>query len=365
MLISVRAAHERGEVPMKRKKTLIVALGVLLALILATLIGIWVSYGIKGQSYECTNYAMGTYIQQTVYGSKREEAAKAAAESIGNLEDLISWRDSESDIAKLNQAAGTDWISLDPKTIAILQTSLDVAQKSGGAFEPTILPISSLWDFGGDNQHVPTADEIKKYLQYVNYQNLRIDTNNSTASLKNHYMAVDLGGIGKGAACDEAVAAYRSAGADSGIIAVGGSVGVYGTKFDGSPWRIAVRDPNSSETNAAAMGEIALKSGFVSTSGTYEKQFKQNGITYHHLLNPKTGYPENNGLVSVTVVCGNGALSDALSTACFVLGKEKGMELLNQYHAEGIFISQSNQVFVTDILKKEFQITNKRYISVE
>jgi Membrane-associated lipoprotein involved in thiamine biosynthesis len=346
---------------MKKKKSLTIVLGVLLGLIVVVLIVLWAAFGQRALSYECTNYGMGTYIQQTVYGAKREDAAKAAAKSIGDLENLISWRIDGSDIDRLNQAAGSDWITLDPKTIGILDTSLDVAKKSGGAFEPTILPISSLWDFGGENQHVPSDAEIKKFLQYVDYQNLRIDKTNSTASLKNHYMAVDLGGIGKGAACDEAIAAYKAAGADSAIIAVGGSVGVYGAKINHSSWRIAVRDPANSETNAASMGEIALDSGFVSTSGTYEKQFTQNGVTYHHLLNPKTGYPENNGLVSVTVVCGNGALSDALSTACFILGKDKGMELLSEYKANGIFIDQNNRVYVTENLKSKFKITSEHY----
>lgn len=346
---------------MSKNKRAVVLLSAVLAVIIIILIAIWSNLGPKLQSYECTNYAMGTYVQQTVYGSKRVEAAAAAAKSVGALEDLISWRIGDSDITKLNQAAGSDWTKLDAKTIAILETSLDVAEKSGGAFEPTILPVAALWDFGGENQQVPSPNDIKKYLQFVNYKNLRIDKTESTASLKLHYMAVDLGAIGEGAACDEAVAAYRSAGAASGIIAVGNSVGVYGVKPGNSPWQIAVRDPGSTETKSTSMGEIELTSGFVSTSGPYEKSFTKDGVTYHHLLNPKTGYPENNGLVSVTVVCSNGALSDALSTACFILGQEKGTALLKQYNAEGIFINKSNRVYVTKNLRSSFKIANSHY----
>lgn len=346
---------------MNKNKKIIIFLCAVLVLIIAALLFLWARFGQKPQSYECTNYAMGTYIQQTVYGSNREAAAAAAAKSVGDLENLISWRIGDSDIAKLNDAAGTVWTTLDPKTVALLQKSLDVAEKSGGAFDPTILPISAMWDFGGQNQHVPGVSQIRQYLPYINYQNLRIDTKKSTASLKMHYMAVDLGAIGKGAACDEAVAAYRSAGAQSAIIAVGGSVGVYGTKFDGSLWNIAVRDPKSSEAQSTAMGTVSLSSGFISTSGPYEKNFTENGILYHHLLNPKTGYPENNGLLSVSVVCDNGALSDALSTACFVLGREKGLALLKQYGAEGILIDSTGKVTVTDEIKGRFKITNESY----
>ncbi len=344
----------------KNKKT-IVLLSALLAVIIALLLFIWIKYGQKAQSYECTNFAMGTYVQQTVYGKNGEAAAKAAAKKIGDLEDLISWRIDGSDISKLNEAAGSDWTKLDAKTIALLQKSLEVAQKSNGAFDPTILPVSSLWDFGGKNQHLPAKEEINKYIKYVDYHNLRVNATDSSASLKLHYMAVDLGGIGKGAACDEAVAAYKQAGADCGIVAVGGSVGVFGTKADRSAWHIAVRDPVSSEEKSASMGSIDLTSGFVSTSGPYEKNFTKNGVLYHHLLNPSTGYPENNGLISVTVVCDNGALSDALSTACFVLGREKGMALLKAYGANGIFIDNANKVYITENLKNNFKINEKRY----
>jgi thiamine biosynthesis lipoprotein len=157
------------------------------------------------------------------------------------------------------------------------------------------------------------------------------------------------------------VAAYKQAGADYGIVAVGGSVGVFGTKADRSAWHIAVRDPVSTEEKSASMGSIDLTSGFVSTSGPYEKNFTQNGVLYHHLLDPATGYPKNNGLISVTVVCDNGAMSDALSTACFVLGREKGMALLKNYGADGIFIDNTNKVYVTENLKKNFKIVEKSY----
>ena len=354
-------SSERMVITMKRKK-IIVVLSALLALIVVFLVLFWVLYGRHALRYECTNYGMGTYIQQTVYGKNRETAAADAAKSIGELENLISWRIEDSDVAKLNDTAGTDWTEIDARTLSVLKTSLDVAQKSGGAFDPTILPITSLWDFGGDNQHVPSEEEIEKFLPYVNYQNLRLDESASTASLKDHFTAIDLGGIGKGAACDAAVEAYRKAGAGSAVIAVGGSIGVYGTKADRTPWHIAVRDPQSSDENAAAMGQIDLTEGFVSTSGTYEKQFTENGVPYHHLLNPKTGYPENNGLVSVTVTAKNGALSDALSTACFILGIEKGEALLQEYGAGGIFIDNSGKVYVTDSLKNSFKITDNQYV---
>ena len=173
-------------------------------------------------------------------------------------------------------------------------------------------------------------------------------------------MAVDLGSVGKGAACDAAVRAYEEAGAKAAIIAVGGSVGVYGEKSSGKPWSVAVRDPNGD----GSLGSVTLAEGFVSTSGSYEKYFEQDGVLYHHLLDPETGYPAESGLVSVTVVAKSGVLSDALSTACFVLGREDGMKLLEEFDAEGIFINSDNNITVTDGLKDRFTRTSRDYTLV-
>lgn len=346
---------------MKKQKKIVLILTAILLLLTAAIIFLWNRFGQRAERYQCTNSAMGTDIQQTVYGKDAKAAATAAAQNIGELENLISWQADDSDADRINQAAGTDWVSVNAKTMNLLQTCLRVASDSDGAFDPTILPVASLWDFGGSNQHVPAQTDIQKYLKYVGFQNLRINAAENTVSLRNHYMGIDLDSVEKGAACDEAVAAYKSSGADCGIIAAGASVGTYGTKADGSAWSIAVRDPASSSDDAAAMGEISLSSGFVSTVGTYQNSFKKNGVLYYPLLNPRTGCPQNDGLASVTVVSGNGALSDALANACFVLGREKSISLLNEYSAQAIFIDNSNRVFVTESLKMKFTVTNKIY----
>lgn len=344
-------------IPTKRNILLLAALAVVIVVAV-----IWLYAGKSGEPFESTSLAMGSYVQQTVYGAKAQDAAAAAAKSVADLENLIAWQIGTSDIAKLNAQAGSEWIPINPKTAQLLNTCLDAAAKSGGAFDPTILPISSMWDFGGDNQRLPGKDEIEKFLPYVDYQNLRVSVQDNTASLKNHLDGLDLGAVGKGAACDEAIAAYKQAGVQGAIVAVGGSIGVYGTKPDRTPWKIAVRDPFAGEnTSAAGIGTISMTSGCVSTSGTYEKYFVQDGVTYHHLLDPKTGYPVHNGLVSVTITHENGAITDILSTACFILGKEKGIELAKQYGAGAVFIDENKNVTVTDNLKDSFKLTGSGY----
>ena len=277
-----------------------------------------------------TTYSMGSYVQQTVYGTNQEEAAQQAASAVTQLEELISWRKEDSDVARLNQAAGEDFLEIDGRTYEILETSLAVCEASGGAFDVTIAPLSRLWDFDG-TPSLPEDSQIQEMKSRVDYTSLSL-LEDGTAELKKKGTALDLGAVGKGAACDAAVDAYAAADV-SGIVSVGGSVGVFGDKPDGSLWRIALRDPESQ----GSLGTLSIGEGFVSTSGSYEKQFTQDGVTYHHLLD----------LVSVTVWSQSGTLSDALSTACFVLGMEEGLPLLEEFEAEAIFIDEEHNITAT------------------
>ena len=172
---------------------------------------------------------------------------------------------------------------------------------------------------------------------------------------------LDLGAVGKGIACDVAQNYLKQQKEVSGaVIAVGGSILLYGSKADGTNWNVAVQNPRGQD--GEAMGVLSLSGTTnVSTSGDYEKYFMQNRKRYHHILDPSTGYPAESGLISVTVVSDNGLLSDGLSTACFVLGKEKGQKLLETYGAEGIFIDQNKKVTVTKGLKDKFTILDEEY----
>ena len=307
--------------------------------------------------HEVTTYSMNSYVQQTVYGKERELAASKAASAVQLLENRISWRVEGSDIQKLNEHAGQDWIRLSEETMELLALAQDVAGQSGGAFDVTIAPVSRLWDFDGARHEVPDADLLAEMTGNVDYRNLRLDPEQKTASLKYSRNAVDLGMVGKGAACDAAVKSYAAHKVSGAIIAVGSSVGVYGEKASGQPWNIAVYDPASEDT----LGTLSLTSGFISTTDSGTNAFEENGIRYHAVLDPATGYPAESGLTSVTVVSTSGALSDALSAACFVLGLEDGLKLLEVYGAEGLFVDTSGTVTLTDGLKSAFTLTGKPY----
>ena len=312
-------------------------------------------------SYSRQDTIQDITLYQTLYGENTETAATDAANAMNELSQLISFEEDDSDIQKLNQAAGLDWISLDSRTISILDKAKKVAQDSGGAFSPTIVPILSLWGFSGSNPSVPTQEKIDQFLPYVDYQNLRVDTQENTASLKMRYSSVSLDGVYNGALCESAVSSYQTSGISAGIITVGNSVGVYGTKPDGSQWTLAIKNPDVSDTELLAIGTFTIESGYASTCQLEQNSFVQDGTTYYGILDPSTGKPVETDLVSVTVTHADGPTSDALAIACMVLGKEKGMSLLEQYNAGGIFIDRENNVTVTDNVKESVQLTTDTF----
>lgn len=303
-------------------------------------------------------YAMGTYIRQTVYGANGEEALRSGSAAVNGLERLISWRVEGSDIHRLNQN-GPEGAEIDPQTWEILQACQSVSRNSAGAFDVTVGPVSRLWDFDG-SPRVPSQDELDAALKLVGYHGL---------SLPMEYEAVlaagcslDLGAVGKGAACDAVQKSWKENGISRGVVSVGGSVGLYGKKPWGEPWAVAVRDP----AGTGSLGTLSLPGGCVSTSGSYEKTFTQNGTAYHHILDPRTGFPADSGLVSVTVWRDqgdglDGALTDALATACFVLGAEKSPPLLERFQAEAVWVSEDRTVSVTEGLKGRFSLTGEAY----
>lgn len=336
-----------------------VILGIVLVTLAAGILWLYFGQGKEDTPYESTHQLMGTYVQQTVYGENGEQAAAAAAERISELEDLISWRVEGSDVYSINRLAGTDFTQVSEKTFALLKCCLEVSLESGGAYDPTVYPITALWDIDGDCPRVPSEKEIKKFLRFVDRNALHLKAEEHSASLSFKGMALDLGGAGKGAACDEAIAAYREAEVSAAVIAVGGSIGVYGTKRDGSPWKIAIRNPFSEEGGPSSIATLRMESGFVSTSGVYEKRFTQNGKTYHHILDPKTGYPAESGLVSATVWHENGAVTDLLSTACIVLGAEKSLPLLSHYGAKAVFVTEDGAVLCTEGIGSQLTLNDE------
>lgn len=303
---------------------------------------------------EKSTIAMGTVVTQKLY-SKNDcaDTAKSIEDILRETENRISRRISSSDIGVLNREYE---VEADDGLKDIFNKCNKVYYDSQGAFDITVGRLSALWNIGEENAALPSESEIKDALSFVDGSKVSVDGDRIKIGKG---QLVDLGAVGKGLVCDYIREELERSDVYGAVILVGGSVLLYGQNPDADSWKIAVRNPRG-ESNET-MGSFTLKEGFVSTSGDYERVLEVNGVSYHHILDSETGYPAESDLMSVTVVCDNGLLSDALSTAAFVLGLEKGSELLEKYGAEGIFIGKDKSVCVTGELRENFTLTDSSF----
>ena len=297
-----------------------------------------------------TVYTMDTVMTLTAYGESSAAALDAAEETLLALDAKLDRHSPSSLVSALDR----DGRAEDAELAALTDAALHVGALSDGAFDPTVAPVMDAWDFTGDAPRVPSDEELSALLACVGLENITVE--GSTITLQNGAQ-LDLGGIAKGYAGDRVRTVLAERGIESAVIDLGGDVGLLGKKPDGSDWRIAVKDPAEP---SRFLGVLTAADTFVVTSGIYERGFEENGVRYHHILDPKTGRPAESGLVSVTVVCTDGAWADALSTACFVLGEEKSLALRETLAAEKgsrielIFVTDGGRVRYTDGLSGRF-----------
>ncbi len=311
------------------------------------------------EKYSMADFVMDTVLNATIYG--QEDCTLELKEELQKLEnEQLSWRLNTSMAAKINEGCSKgEKVTVNEAFLDWTKECLDLAQRSQGSFDPTIGNLTRLWNIEGENPKVPDQKDIDDCLSEIGYKHINIEEKQISMDPGT---SIDLGAVGKGIGCD-IVNDYlnKKGNVDGAVVAIGGSVITYGQKPDGSSWKVAVQDPDSED--GVAMGVLELSGlHYISTSGDYEKYFIENGKKYHHILDPKTGYPSESGLRSVTIVCDNGLLSDGLSTACFILGEEEGMKLLEEYGAQGVFITENNEVVISQGLKNSFSILEEKYV---
>jgi len=306
---------------------------------------------------------MGTVISEVLYGGD-ETIAKAGMNKLTELEEgILSWSIETSEINKINTQAGSgEDIEISWRLEEYLAKILQVSKDSNGAFDPTIGMITRLWGIDSEDPKVPDDSEIQALLKNAGYEN--IDLQGNEVKLPSD-VSIDLGAVGKGIGTD-IMMDFMQENEDikAGVISVGGSIVTYGNKPEGGAWKVGITDPRDKE--GGLLGSLQLEGDhYISTSGDYEKYIEVEGKRYHHIMDPKTGYPANSGLISVTIVCDSGLLSDALSTACFVLGYEESLPLLETYHAQAVFVDNNQNVYITDGLIDCFKLVSDNYIFVE
>lgn len=311
--------------------------------------------------YSETQFKMDTAMTIKAYGPDAKAAIIGAFQRIDEIEQLTSAQISTSDVSKINDAAGKDYISVNPEVLNIIKKSIEYSRLSNGAFDITVGPLIKLWGIGTKDARVPSEEEIKERLALVGFENIKIDKVKNSVKLDKTGMIIDLGGIAKGYAADQAVKVLTEHGIKKAIINLGGSaVFVIGTKDNNELWSIGLQHPRIGQ-GGGFMGILDESDKAVSTSGDYEKYFIKDGKRYHHILDPTTGYPAESGITADTIVLDSSIEdssmdSDALSTIVFILGPEKGLKFIeNIKGAQCIIATSSNKLLTTQEIKKNIK----------
>jgi len=301
--------------------------------------------------------AMSTTIAVTLPAS--DDARAAAGAVIGLFErlekELSEWREA-SPLAEVNRRAGGAPVAVPPDLLAVVERSVELAERTGGAFDPTWAALWGLWDFQAEEPALPDPEAIACAAALVDYRRVEIDSAAGTIRLPEPGMKIGLGAIAKGYALDRAAELLRARGHEDFLIVAGGQV-YAGGRRDGRPWRIGIRDPRGDAADALALLDLAggLSS---STSGDYESYFELDGVRYHHILDPRTGRPAR-GLTSATVLAPDATLADALSTALMVLGPDRGLALAEEWPGvEAVLVGEGGELHTTSGLANRLEILN-------
>lgn len=328
-----------------RRRWAVVALAVAAALLV-------LSWWSRPQRAERTAVLMDTPVRVVVYAprSRAEAAADAAMAEVSRLDLLWDPHQPQSDVARVNAAAGLAPVPVSPETVELASLALQVARESGGAFDPTIRPLSAVWGFGESASEgfvgahtVPDAAERASALALVNWRDLQVDPDAGTLYLTREGMGLEFGAIAKGYAARLVRDRLAAESVQAALVQLGGSIALLGQRPEGGAWQIAVQHPRLSDQYLAT---LSLTGGFADTAGDYQRYFEHDGVRYHHILDPATGAPAR-GMASVTVVAPQGEWADAYATAAFVLGMDEGYRFLVDHGVEGLLVSDRGEVRLT------------------
>ena len=316
------------------------------------------------EPFERTEFLMGTVVKVTIYNQDKQEALDAAFNRIEELASLITVDEGNenSEIEKINEQAGIEPVQVADDLYYLVQAAYDYSESTAGSFDLTVGPITELWHIGFDNARKPEQSEIDETLNLVDYSKVKFDDEAQTVYLPEEGMRLDLGAIAKGFITDEVVEVLKEHQVDTAIIDLGGNVYVMGdsAKGEGAAWNVGIQDPF--ETRGTIIGSLALSDRSIVTSGIYERFLKVDGVNYHHLMNPETGYPFDNELAGVSVITKKSIDGDGLSTSLFSKGLKEGLEYVNTLEdVDALFVTKDKEVYVSDGLKETFKLTNDAF----
>lgn len=285
-----------------------------------------------------TQEALGTVCTVNLFERGSKKIYGKIFTRLFEIDSRFNVNKSDSDISKVNENAGLSPVKVHEDVAEVLSFALEIAEKSQGAFDPSIGPLVRLWGINTEHEKLPSDEEIEKAMSLVDWKKVHLE--GGEVFLEEKGMSLDLGGIAKGYAADQIVKILGENKIPRAVIDLGGNIYVYGKKRDKSPWKIGIKNPSQKES--APLLTLTLEdSASIVTSGIYERFFEQDGIVYHHILDPKTGRPSNTGILSTTIVDSSSMKADALSTTAFLLGPEKYFSL---FDSKAIFIDKNLEV---------------------
>jgi thiamine biosynthesis lipoprotein len=302
-------------------------------------------------------YALGTSNLLTAYGENAEAAIYEAMRKLLDIDNKMSVFKNTSEFSKINSNAGEAPIAVSADTYYVIERAVQYSQISKGAFDPTIRPVVDLWGIGKDNENIPPEEAIKEKLKLVNYKSIILNEKANSIKLANKDQLMDGGAIAKGFAADAVRDIFVEHNIKSAIIDLGGNIFVIGNNPKGMPWRVGLQNPLDQRGEFVGILNISDKS--VVTSGDYERFFIKDNKKFHHIIDPRTGYPSNNGVISATIVSDCSIDGDALSTCVYVMGVKEGLKLIEAIEGvDVIFITEDKRIHISSGIKDNFTLTN-------
>ena len=310
------------------------------------------------EDFKKTTYAMATQVDISIKGKNCENIYDEISKRIVECENReISKNISTSDVSKINELKSYE---VSDKTLSYIKKMIDFSKNCNGTIDITVGELTDAWGIGTQDFKVLSKEDVDKILVGVGYENIRIENNKVNISQN---QSIDFGCVGKGIACDETLEIIENTNLKNAVVSVGGSAVLWSEKND-KEFSVGIREPQ--KDSADYIITVKTNNIFVSTSGTYERYSEdKSGKTYHHILSTDTGYPVENDILSVSVFCSEGWLSDALSSACLVMGYEESAGLLKKYDAQAVFVFKDKSIKVSDGFSLKLNVVSDEYKLIE
>ncbi|MEG1482308.1 FAD:protein FMN transferase [Clostridium sp.] len=307
-----------------------------------------------------TELFMGTAIKITIYDKSNEKILDKAFKRVIEIEDLVSINKEGTEITELNNNAGIKGVKLSDDSFNIVKKGLEYSKLSNGGYDLTIGPLVKLWSIGLPEAKVPNKNEIIDAIKKIDYKNVNINEDTKEVFLTEKGMMIDLGSIAKGYAADEIVKLLKENGVKEAIVDLGGNIYALGLKEGDKEWKVGIQDPFTDRGNVVGSVKVSNKS--VVTTGIYERFIEKDGVKYHHILNPKDGYPYKTELAGVSIIADESVDADGLSTLVFTKGLDEGIKFIESLDGvDAVFITENRNVYTTDGIKDNFKMMNESF----